>query len=98
MLPCSSFEHRERLGNLLRDGFDAVWQSQGARFFRTKRMSPASCEGCSTAAFCQGACTLYWREVGLEELGGQADDRPPRPPAWASPRETAARRHLPIVD
>lgn len=97
VLPCSSFEHRERLGNLLRDGFDAVWQSQGARFFRTKRMSPASCEGCPNAAFCQGACTLYWREVGLEELGGQADDRPPRPPAWASPRETAARRHLPIV-
>ncbi|NVB39075.1 radical SAM protein [Pseudenhygromyxa sp. WMMC2535] len=98
VLPCSSFDHHESLGNLLRDGFDAVWQSKTARFFRDKQMSPASCEGCPNAAFCQGACTLYWREVGLEELGGQAADRPPKPPGWAAATRTPEGRvHLPIL-
>ena len=79
VLPCSSFDHGERLGNLLREPFEAVWQSRAARFFREKRMMPASCSGCGEAAYCQGACVLYWREVGLAELGGSASERPPLP-------------------
>ncbi|MEZ4384123.1 MAG: radical SAM protein [Nannocystaceae bacterium] len=94
VLPCSSFDHHESLGNVLRDGFDAVWQSKAARFFRKKQMMPPSCQGCSNAEFCQGACTLYWREAGLRELGGRDEDRPPAPEGWTRP---AGRRALPIV-
>ena len=82
VLPCSSFDHRESLGNLLRQPFEEVWQSRAARFFRDKRMMPATCAGCADAAVCQGACVLYWREAGLAELGGPAAGRPPLPDTW----------------
>lgn len=84
VLPCSSFHHAESLGNLLRQPFAEIWQSRAARFFRAKRMMPASCAGCAEAAACQGACVLYWREVGLVELGGTASDRPPLPAGFGS--------------
>lgn len=86
VLPCSSFDHDESLGNILRDGFDGVWQGESARFFRDKEMMPSGCRSCPNNQFCQGACTLYWREVGLEELGGSAEDRPPAPQGWVYPR------------
>jgi radical SAM protein with 4Fe4S-binding SPASM domain len=79
VLPCSSFAHGEALGNLLRQPFDEIWQSEPARFFRGKRMMPPRCAGCPDAAACQGACVLYWRGVGLAELGGDAAGRPPLP-------------------
>ena len=79
VLPCSSFRHDESLGNLLRQRFDDVWQSRAARFFRAKQMMPSACGGCAEAAFCQGACVLYWRELGTGELGGAPGERPPLP-------------------
>ena len=74
--------HLSTLGSLLRQPFEEVWQSRAARFFRAKQMMPVSCAGCGEAAFCQGACVLYWREAGLGELGGSAADRPPLPPGF----------------
>jgi radical SAM protein with 4Fe4S-binding SPASM domain len=79
VLPCSSFGHAESLGNLLRDPFEEVWQSRAAHFFRAKKMMPPGCHDCPEAAVCQGACVLYWREVGFAELGGDPDGRPPLP-------------------
>lgn len=79
VLPCSSFQHGESLGNLLRQPFEEIWQSRAARFFRAKEMMPAPCRGCPNGPVCQGACVLYWREVGLAELGGSPCDRPPLP-------------------
>jgi radical SAM protein with 4Fe4S-binding SPASM domain len=70
VLPCSSFPPDERLGNLLHQGFEEVWGSEGARFFREKRMMPPGCTGCADADACQGACVLYWRAAGCGELGG----------------------------
>lgn len=87
VLPCSSFDHGESLGNLLRQPFAEVWQSREARFFRDKRMMPASCAGCSDAAVCQGACVLYWREAGLAELGESSSASPPLPAGWRSRSE-----------
>ena len=82
VLPCSSFSHDETLGNLLHDPFDEVWQSRAARFFRAKQMMPPDCHHCPEAAACQGACVLYWRELGFAELGGASDGRPPLPPGF----------------
>ena len=79
VLPCSSFQHGESLGNLLHQTFEEVWQSRAARFFRRKQMMPPACHACPNAEFCQGACPLYWREAGLTELGGASCDRPPLP-------------------
>lgn len=83
VLPCSSFAHTESLGNLLREPFDVVWRSRAARFFRAKQMMPSACHRCPEAAACQGACVLYWREVGLAELGGRSDERPSLPEGFA---------------
>ncbi len=90
VLPCSSFRHGETLGNLLRQPFTEVWSSPAARFFRDKRMQPAPCRGCPDSAACQGACVLYWREMGLVELGGGAAERPPLPAGFANGGETAS--------
>ena len=74
VLPCSSFRPGESLGNLVRQPFAEIWQSAAARFFREKRMIPPLCEPCPDRAACQGACCLYWREVGLAEIGGTPED------------------------
>ncbi len=68
VLPCSSFRHDETLGSLLRQPFEEIWRSRDACFYRSKQMMPAACHGCAEAAYCQGACVLYWREMGLAEL------------------------------
>ena len=76
-------EHQESIGNLLEQPFEEIWASQEAHFFRTKAMKPPVCQPCPNKEICQGACTLYWREVGLAELGGDAADRPPAPEGWS---------------
>jgi radical SAM protein with 4Fe4S-binding SPASM domain len=75
VLPCSSFQHGESLGNLLSQPFEEIWRSPAARFFRGKEMKPPGCAGCPEAEVCQGACVLYWRQVGTAELGRGCDDR-----------------------
>jgi radical SAM protein with 4Fe4S-binding SPASM domain len=89
VLPCSSFGHPESLGNLLREPFLAIWQSREARFFRSKEMMPGGCASCPEAAACQGACVLYWREKGVEELGRDETSRPRLPEGF---RDTPAAR------
>ena len=66
VLPCSSFT--EGVGNLLRDGFEAVWFGEPAQHYKKKQMAHAVCRECEHFALCQGACVLYWRTVGYEEL------------------------------
>lgn len=75
VLPCSSFQHGESLGNLLQQPFEDIWRSREARFFRQKEMMPPGCEGCPNTEVCQGACVLYWRQVGTAELGHGCGDR-----------------------
>jgi radical SAM protein with 4Fe4S-binding SPASM domain len=75
VLPCSSFPHAESLGNLVEEGFERVWGSAQALYYRRKRMLPAECAGCPHAMVCQGACPLYWRALGFAELAGRAPAR-----------------------
>ena len=84
VLPCSSFDHGESLGNLMRERFDDVWRSRAARFFRAKEMMPAGCEACPDAAACQAACVLYWREKGVAELERTDEARPRLPEGFRS--------------
>jgi radical SAM protein with 4Fe4S-binding SPASM domain len=74
VLPCSSFA--EPVGNLLTDGFRAVWFSDRAMFFKRKRYAPPSCQGCASFTACQSACPLYWQYAGCDEIAGKAVPQP----------------------
>jgi radical SAM protein with 4Fe4S-binding SPASM domain len=71
ILPCSSW--KEPLGNLLRDGFRTIWESLQSRVYRRKSLAHPECRVCEHFAVCHGACPLYWRHVGFDELCRQKD-------------------------
>lgn len=62
VLPCSSFS--DGIGNLLTQSFDQVWWNRQALYFRKKEFLPPVCVDCEHAKLCQGACPLYWDNVG----------------------------------
>jgi radical SAM protein with 4Fe4S-binding SPASM domain len=66
VLPCSSFARG--VGNLLELGFQAVWFGKQAQYYKKKRQAPPACRRCEHFLLCQGACTLYWSEMGYGEL------------------------------
>ena len=66
VLPCSSWP--EPVGNLIDDGFTAVWFSDKAAWFKKKKYAPQECRACSSFTACQAACPLYWRHAGYGEL------------------------------
>ncbi len=90
VLPCSSFE--QGIGNLLRDDFDAIWQSRTAKYWRRKEFLPPDCVGCDMAKLCCGACPLYWDEVG--SFGEIENVTPRRAPAWEQVAWRAKRRWI----
>lgn len=66
VLPCSSYD--ESVGNLLVQNFEPIWQSAQATRFRQKKLAHPACQSCENFALCNGACPLYWRHVGFQEL------------------------------
>ncbi|MGQ4910695.1 MAG: radical SAM protein [Candidatus Thorarchaeota archaeon] len=66
LLPCSSFS--EPVGNLLEEGFDKVWNSRAAKFWRAKEFAPEGCRACEHFDYCYGACPLYWDVFGYDEI------------------------------
>lgn len=67
VLPCASYD--DSVGNLLRQDFAAIWQSDNAVMYREKRLAHPQCRACKDFAICNGACPLYWRKMGFDELG-----------------------------
>lgn len=66
VLPCSSLP--EGVGNLLTSGFDRVWNSRRARYWREKRYAHRLCRACEQFDLCTGACPIYWKAMGCREL------------------------------
>ena len=66
VLPCSSLI--ESVGNVLRQPFEAIWFGAAAQFYKRKQMAHPICQSCEDFALCQGACVLYWRRMGYNEL------------------------------
>ena len=66
VIPCASYD--ESVGNLLREDFGDIWQSQRARQFRTKFWAHSKCQNCDQLPICHGGCPLYWRQMGYGEL------------------------------
>jgi radical SAM protein with 4Fe4S-binding SPASM domain len=66
VLPCSSCE--DPVGNLLTSDFPEIWDSVRAQGYRLKRLAHPECRGCDSFPACHGACPLYWRHFGFDEL------------------------------
>ena len=66
VLPCASYD--ESVGNLLKQNFETIWQSVNAIKFRTKSLAHNICKKCEDFHICNGACPLYWRVIGFDEL------------------------------
>ncbi|OQY30393.1 MAG: hypothetical protein B6244_00625 [Candidatus Cloacimonetes bacterium 4572_55] len=66
VLPCASFD--DPVGNLLRLDFREIWQSAPAKRYRAKALAHPICQKCEDFYICNGACPLYWRQIGYDEL------------------------------
>jgi radical SAM protein with 4Fe4S-binding SPASM domain len=66
VLPCASYD--ERVGNVLEQDLLDIWRSPRAEQFRGKFLSHPECRMCDHFQICNGACPLYWRQLGFDEL------------------------------
>jgi radical SAM protein with 4Fe4S-binding SPASM domain len=66
VLPCASYA--ERVGNVLEEDLLDVWRSPRAVQFREKFLAHPECRACDHFHVCNGACPLYWRQMGFGEL------------------------------
>ncbi len=66
VLPCSSYD--QAVGNLIESDFSKVWEGKNAKYFREKKFAHELCSSCDSLAACNGACPLYWRSLGYQEL------------------------------
>ncbi len=62
IIPCSNYNRR--IGNILEDSFEHIWNSDEALYFREKRYIPPVCRKCSMKIICKGGCPLYWEKAG----------------------------------
>ncbi len=66
VIPCASYD--EGVGNLLEMDAKELWKGQRAKEFRNKFLAHPECRSCENFHICHGACPLYWRQMGFEEL------------------------------
>jgi len=66
IIPCSSFY--EPVGNLLEQDFESIWFSSKAEFYRKRKFAGSECKKCELFEKCTGACILYFRKMGYEEI------------------------------
>ena len=45
-----------------------IWNSQKACWYRNKQFARKECQQCENFRICNGACPIYWRELGYQEL------------------------------
>ncbi len=58
VLPCQSYYHQ--LGNLLTDGWEAIWNHELAVRLRERKRLPEKCNDCLLLAECGGGCPLQF--------------------------------------
>jgi radical SAM protein with 4Fe4S-binding SPASM domain len=56
------------VGNLLEQEFDTIWQNKKARQYRCKEFNHPGCQQCEEFAICNGACPIYWQQIGYDEI------------------------------
>jgi radical SAM protein with 4Fe4S-binding SPASM domain len=67
--PCSSYP--ERVGSWLKKDFKKIWFSEKAVSFREMDYLPEICKNCEYKEMCAGACPLYWKARGYNEITGK---------------------------
>jgi radical SAM protein with 4Fe4S-binding SPASM domain len=73
VLPCSSYD--DPVGNILHENVETIWTSAKAKRYRDKSLAHPFCRSCEDFGLCHGACPLYWRHLGFDEL--RAEERVP---------------------
>jgi radical SAM protein with 4Fe4S-binding SPASM domain len=66
VIPCASYD--DEVGSLLDNKLVDVWNGDKAKGYRDKALAHPQCRDCSQFDICYGACPLYWRELGFDEL------------------------------
>ncbi|MBD3308871.1 radical SAM protein, partial [candidate division KSB3 bacterium] len=66
VLPCAAYD--DPVGNLLQQDFASIWHSPSAHTYREKGYAHPQCRACEHFSICNGACPLYWRHAGFDEL------------------------------
>ncbi len=66
VIPCASYN--ESVGNILNGDVLDVWNSKRATQFRDKFLAHPQCQSCDYFHICNGACPIYWRAMGFDEL------------------------------
>ncbi|WP_419650608.1 SPASM domain-containing protein [Thiolapillus sp.] len=66
VIPCASYD--DEVGSLLENDLVDVWNGDKAKAYRDKALAHPQCRECSQFDICNGACPLYWRELGFAEL------------------------------
>jgi len=66
VVPCASYD--DPVGDMIDHSFDEVWHSDKAKNFRKKFLAHDICKGCEHFEVCHGACPLYWRVIGFDEI------------------------------
>lgn len=66
VIPCASYD--DSVGNLLDEDLVKIWKGPKAKGYRDKALAHPQCRECEQFDICNGACPLYWREMGFGEL------------------------------
>jgi radical SAM protein with 4Fe4S-binding SPASM domain len=67
VLPCQSYYHQ--LGNLLTDGWEAIWNHDLAVRLRERQGLPEKCSSCALLVECGGGCPLQFEtSIGAERV------------------------------
>jgi len=72
ILPCQSYY--VKLGNLLVDDWDSIWNHQLAVSLRERRNIPAKCRTCVLLSECGGGCPLYFQHVNDQNTHEESID------------------------
>ncbi|RTZ73460.1 MAG: radical SAM protein [Gammaproteobacteria bacterium] len=83
VIPCASYD--DSVGNLLQDDLVTIWNGPRARAYRDKALAHPQCRSCEQFDICNGACPLYWREMGFGELEVRNGFRPAVARGYVSP-------------
>lgn len=72
VLPCSSLP--KPVGNILKDGFEKVWEGKKASYWRSKSFAHPTCRKCEMFQVCTMACPIYFDYMGCGELKEKFDE------------------------
>jgi radical SAM protein with 4Fe4S-binding SPASM domain len=65
VIPCQSWTQK-KLGNILTDAWESIWNNPAAKEIRNHKYVQEECKSCEHLSMCQGACPLDQINIGGE--------------------------------